>query len=550
MESLATAPIDGSASPRKPSVRMRERSSSASLEVAWRSTESTRSALSMPEPSSVTRITPRPPPVATMSMREAPASIAFSTSSLTTLAGRSTTSPAAMRLTRLGGSSRIAMTCLGAGEIPAGQHFTRFYRRLVERVDTEQVGGEDRFQHEMHHERAERALVQDFQIDGPHRPPGSDQGLGDGALLRGDQVSRRLAREIFRVGELGEVRSDARPPANTIFADHSDEVLWRAIEIKLQLAVLIDRPKRRDRGGPLPVFAQAFGPELHIPGGKTRQAVAVRQHDVRAHAALPGKTDSDGSADCRREVASAPGVQQRINDALCPFPQRHHVEATGESRKETHVGESRKAAADIGIVVEHGDGEMLAERAQAVGLPFHGRLGDGEKQLWDARLETGLAPGIESGGDLHQSLGRAARFRDDDEACRLEVKAGERKIERAGIEIVVEARARALFAAVLVVPGDAPAAELRQRLPAEARPAGAEENERAGAVRQLLQARARGFDVVAPLRDAQQRECSLRVSFAERDETRLKLVEVFVKRGLRKPEAADGGVETAFHGLF
>src|SRR6184192_835736 len=39
MPSFATAPIEGSASPRKPSVRMRKRSSSSSLEVAWRSTE-------------------------------------------------------------------------------------------------------------------------------------------------------------------------------------------------------------------------------------------------------------------------------------------------------------------------------------------------------------------------------------------------------------------------------------------------------------------------------------------------------------------------------
>src|SRR5665213_1435821 len=42
-------------------------------------------------------------------MREAPASSAFSTSSLTALAGRSTTSPAAMRLTVSGGRRRMGM---------------------------------------------------------------------------------------------------------------------------------------------------------------------------------------------------------------------------------------------------------------------------------------------------------------------------------------------------------------------------------------------------------------------------------------------------------
>src|SRR4051794_37497301 len=41
--------------------------------------------------------------------REAPASIAFSTNSLTAAAGRSTTSPAAMRLMRTGGRRRITI---------------------------------------------------------------------------------------------------------------------------------------------------------------------------------------------------------------------------------------------------------------------------------------------------------------------------------------------------------------------------------------------------------------------------------------------------------
>jgi hypothetical protein len=97
--SRATAPIDGSASPRKPSVLMASRSSSDSFEVAWRSTASARSVRGMPSPSSVTRIRRRPPPSVTISILVAPASSAFSTSSFTTLAGRSTTSPAAMRLT-------------------------------------------------------------------------------------------------------------------------------------------------------------------------------------------------------------------------------------------------------------------------------------------------------------------------------------------------------------------------------------------------------------------------------------------------------------------
>jgi hypothetical protein len=50
----------------------------------------------MPQPSSATAMNSRPPSRTSTRMREAPASIAFSTSSLTTEAGRSTTSPAAI----------------------------------------------------------------------------------------------------------------------------------------------------------------------------------------------------------------------------------------------------------------------------------------------------------------------------------------------------------------------------------------------------------------------------------------------------------------------
>ena len=104
----AIEPIDGRASPRNPSERIANRSSSSSFDVACRSTQSARSSALIPEPSSVTRISDSPPPTTTISICVAPASMAFSISSLTTLAGRSTTSPAAMRLIVSGLSWRIA----------------------------------------------------------------------------------------------------------------------------------------------------------------------------------------------------------------------------------------------------------------------------------------------------------------------------------------------------------------------------------------------------------------------------------------------------------
>src|SRR5574341_190113 len=63
----------------------------------------------MPQPSSLTRMDSIPPPVISTLTRVAPASSAFSTSSLTMEAGRSMTSPAAMRAATSGGRTRMGI---------------------------------------------------------------------------------------------------------------------------------------------------------------------------------------------------------------------------------------------------------------------------------------------------------------------------------------------------------------------------------------------------------------------------------------------------------
>ncbi|MBV6514698.1 MAG: hypothetical protein HPKKFMNG_00327 [Planctomycetes bacterium] len=94
------------ASPRKPLVSTPKRSSALwILLVAWAARASSRSWGWMPAPLSVTRIRVLPASTREMATREAPASRAFSSSSLTTLAGRSTTSPAAILLETSGKSS-------------------------------------------------------------------------------------------------------------------------------------------------------------------------------------------------------------------------------------------------------------------------------------------------------------------------------------------------------------------------------------------------------------------------------------------------------------
>ena len=115
--SLDTEAMLGSASPRNPIVLIRQRSSmSCSLLVACRSRHRPSSGALIPHPSSKTRMVPKPPPSTSMSTLRAPASSEFSSSSLTTDAGRSTTSPAAIWFTtsvvrtRIGGIGPSAYT--------------------------------------------------------------------------------------------------------------------------------------------------------------------------------------------------------------------------------------------------------------------------------------------------------------------------------------------------------------------------------------------------------------------------------------------------------
>ena len=93
-----TAAMAARASPRKPRVPMASRSYSVrSLLVAWRKKAVLSCWAGMPQPSSVTRRKVSPPWAISTVTLWAPASMAFSISSLATEAGRSTTSPAAMR---------------------------------------------------------------------------------------------------------------------------------------------------------------------------------------------------------------------------------------------------------------------------------------------------------------------------------------------------------------------------------------------------------------------------------------------------------------------
>ena len=104
----ATAAIEARASPRNPMVCKEKRSSAWRIfDVAWRSKASRASVSDIPFPSSITCIDVFPASTTSTSMRFAPASTAFSTSSLITEAGRWITSPAAIWFATESGRSCI-----------------------------------------------------------------------------------------------------------------------------------------------------------------------------------------------------------------------------------------------------------------------------------------------------------------------------------------------------------------------------------------------------------------------------------------------------------
>ena len=103
-EKRETAAMLGSASPLKPRVLIEKRSLSVDiLLVAYRSMARSASSRLMPVPVSETRMSDFPPCSTSIRIRLLSASNEFSISSLTTEAGRSTTSPAAILLDRISG---------------------------------------------------------------------------------------------------------------------------------------------------------------------------------------------------------------------------------------------------------------------------------------------------------------------------------------------------------------------------------------------------------------------------------------------------------------
>jgi hypothetical protein len=193
----------------------------------------------------------------------------------------------------------------------------------------------------------------------------------------------------------------------------------------------------------------------------------------------------------------------------------------------------REAAADAGMMVEKRDPVLLEQCAQAVGLAGSLGLGDAQEQLGDALLQPGRLDGGQRGQRLHQGLGRAARLGDHHESRAAEIVEGmQRGSERRPVEIVVEARARALLLRLVGGAGDVPPSELGQRLAAEARSADAEEDDGARAPGEACERRLGLGDVGAFLRHPEMRQAPAAMVLLEAGDGRLEPVQPMAELGL------------------
>src|SRR3546814_2463874 len=86
------------------------------------------------------------------------------------------------------------------------------------------------------------------------------------------QVAEGAAHQVVERpgGRAGGVRLDPRPVAGRVGQQQREQLIVRAVEIELQLAVLVERAHRVDRRGAVAVLSQALGPELAEPGAEPR----------------------------------------------------------------------------------------------------------------------------------------------------------------------------------------------------------------------------------------------------------------------------------------
>jgi hypothetical protein len=135
-------------------------------------------------------------------------------------------------------------------------------------------------------------------------------------------------------------------------------------------------------------------------------------------------------------------------------------------------------------MIEDRKAEAARQRAQAIRAAGLRGIGHGEERSRDESRAAAGNYDADGCDGLSQRFRRATGLGDDDETRPREVELVERGRVRRSVEIVVETHARTTLLRRFGRARNVPAVELRDRLAAEARAAGAEEHDEVGAVDQ------------------------------------------------------------------
>src|SRR6185312_10122682 len=92
--------------------------------------------------------------------------------------------------------------------------------------------------------------------------------LCGGAALRSNQVAHGLAGKVGLAGKLGEIGVHAGTATGGLRRHDREQFVARSRDVKLELAMLIDRAERTDRCRALAVLAETLGPKLDVPLGE------------------------------------------------------------------------------------------------------------------------------------------------------------------------------------------------------------------------------------------------------------------------------------------
>ena len=160
---------------------------------------------------------------------------------------------------------------------------------------------------------------------------------------------------------------DARAAAGGDDGDDGEQLVARAGDVELQLAVLVDRAERADRRRALAVLAEAFGPELHVPAGEALQPVGIGHHHRDRSCCAASATASAAPTAAGTSAGGLP-ASTGASASAAPCADRADVEPADRRRQQADIGQHREAAADAGIVIHHADLMRGKQVAQAVGL--------------------------------------------------------------------------------------------------------------------------------------------------------------------------------------